>query len=90
MKKAQGLSMNVIIIAAIALIILVVLVVIFAGRSKIFSSTTTETTAQYTGHNCEIGGTNNRCEGNPAFCRQSGGSYNDGPYDDCPMGCCVL
>jgi len=32
MKKAQGLSLNVIIIAAIALIVLVVLVAIFTGR----------------------------------------------------------
>ena len=32
MKKAQGLSINVIIIAAIALIVLVVLVAIFSGR----------------------------------------------------------
>ena len=33
MKKAQGISMNVIIIAAIALLVLVVLSVIFLGRS---------------------------------------------------------
>ncbi len=32
MKKAQGLSMNVIIIAAIALLVLVILAVIFIGR----------------------------------------------------------
>ena len=32
MKKGQGLSLNVIIIAAIALIVLVVLVAIFTGR----------------------------------------------------------
>jgi hypothetical protein len=32
-KKGQGLSLNVIIIAAIALIVLVVLVVIFTGRT---------------------------------------------------------
>ena len=31
-KKAQGLSMNVIIIAAIALLVLVILAVIFIGR----------------------------------------------------------
>ncbi len=35
-KKAQGLSMNVIIIAAIALLVLVVLSVIFVGRLGIF------------------------------------------------------
>jgi len=36
-KKAQGISINVIIVAAIALIVLVVLVAIFAGRLGIFS-----------------------------------------------------
>mgnify|MGYP001173580196 CR=1 FL=1 len=37
-KKAQGISMNVIIIAAIALLVLVVLSVVFMGRMGIFSS----------------------------------------------------
>lgn len=37
-KKGQGMSVNVIIIAAIALIVLVVLVVIFTGRTAIFKS----------------------------------------------------
>ena len=36
-KKAQGLSINVIIIVAIALIVLVVLVAIFTGRLGVFS-----------------------------------------------------
>lgn len=36
MKKAQGISINTIIIAAIALIVLVVLIAIFAGRMGIF------------------------------------------------------
>ena len=36
-KRAQGLSINVIIIAAIALIILVVLIAIFTGRLGSFS-----------------------------------------------------
>ena len=36
MKKAQGLPLNVIIIAAVALIVLVVLVAIFTGRLAIF------------------------------------------------------
>jgi uncharacterized membrane protein YqiK len=37
MKKGQGLSMNVIIIAAIALLVLVVLVAIFSGRMGLFN-----------------------------------------------------
>jgi len=36
-KKAQGISINVIIIAAIALIILVVLIAVFTGRFGIFA-----------------------------------------------------
>ena len=36
-KKAQGLSLNVIIIAAIALLVLVVLSIVFMGRMGIFN-----------------------------------------------------
>ncbi len=36
MKKAQGISINTIIIAAIALIVLVILIAIFAGRMGIW------------------------------------------------------
>ncbi|MBL7054773.1 hypothetical protein ISS05_03365 [Candidatus Woesearchaeota archaeon] len=38
MKKAQGMSVNVIIIAAIALIVLVVLVAVFTGRFGLFAA----------------------------------------------------
>ena len=38
-KKAQGISINSIIIAAIALLVLVVLAVMFIGRMGIFSAT---------------------------------------------------
>ncbi len=37
MKKAQGISLNVIIVAAIALLVLVVLAFIFTGRIALFS-----------------------------------------------------
>lgn len=36
-KKAQGISMNVIVIAAIALLVLVVLSVVFMGRMGVFN-----------------------------------------------------
>lgn len=36
MKRAQGLSMNLIVMAAIALLILVVLAIIFMGRMGVF------------------------------------------------------
>lgn len=38
LKKGQGISVNVIIIAAIALIVLVVLVAVFTGRFGIFAT----------------------------------------------------
>lgn len=42
MKKAQGLSMNTIIIAAIALLVLVILSVIFMGRMGWWSQSSTD------------------------------------------------
>lgn len=42
MKKAQGISINVIIVAAIALLVLVILSVIFIGRLGTFSSSVGE------------------------------------------------
>ena len=41
-KKAQGISVNVVIIAAIALIVLVVLIAIFTGRLGIFAGEVSE------------------------------------------------
>ena len=37
--KAQGMPINVIVVAALALIVLVILAVMFAGRTKIFAET---------------------------------------------------
>jgi hypothetical protein len=42
-KKAQGISIDVIIVAAIALIVLVVLIAIFTGRFAIFGQKVAET-----------------------------------------------
>ena len=47
-KKAQGLSINVVIVAAIALIVLVVLVAIFTGRLGFFGKEVSDV-----GLNCE-------------------------------------
>jgi hypothetical protein len=44
-KKAQGLSINAIIVAVIALVVLVVLVAIFTGRLGIFSKSVSELTS---------------------------------------------
>ena len=45
-KKAQGMPINVIIIAALALMVLVVVVVIFSGRVRIFSQNLESCTAK--------------------------------------------
>ena len=45
-KKAQGLSLNVIIIAALALLVLVILSVVFMTQSTIFSRETRSCTQQ--------------------------------------------
>ncbi len=47
-KKAQGLSINVIIIVAISLIVLVVLVAIFTGKLGGFTKTIGDTTGDAT------------------------------------------
>ena len=56
-KKAQGISMNVIIIAAIALLVLVILSVIFIGRMGRFG--------EQTGGCAQQGG---KCYGNDVGC----------------------
>jgi uncharacterized membrane protein YqiK len=89
MKKAQGMSLKVIIIAVIALIILVVLIMIFTGKIKFFGSQTTETSTKFTGNNCQVPGTNNKCYLSPEECREQGGSYDDREYKDC-YGCCLM
>ncbi len=52
-KKGQGISINVIIIAAIALLVLVVLSVIFLGRFDVFSRATKDCQGQ--GGTCVVG-----------------------------------
>ena len=89
-KKAQGMSMNVIIVAVLALVILVVLVLIFTGKIKLFSSSSSETAAKYTGKTCAVPGTNNECGLSEDSCRKKGGSYDSTTaYDDC-TGCCSI
>ncbi len=92
MKKAQGMSMNVIIIAVIALIILVVLVMIFTGKTKMFGKTTSDTAADFTGSKCKVPGTNSECSYSQTDCDSKGGSYSDNGgkgYTDCNA-CCRM
>lgn len=91
-RKAQGMSLNVIIVAVLVLIILVVLVLIFSGKLKIFGSQTTETTGAYTGLKCEVPGTNNECARSEEDCRRDGGSYDAREFEDCSGNgpCCLM
>lgn len=90
-KKAQGMSMNVIIIAVIALVVLIVLVLIFTGKLKIFGQGTSETSAQYSTKACVVPGTSNECM-DEYSCNQRGGSWRSPPpegfSDNCYEGCC--
>lgn len=49
MKKAQGMPLNVVIIAALGLLVLVVLAIIFAGRSGMFVSQSDRCDTKYKG-----------------------------------------
>ena len=85
-KKAQGISINVIIIAAIALLVLVVLSVVFTGRMGIWSQESSS---------CEpnIG----RCAPPGAECGEEGTPVADYPTEyraaNCPgedQKCCTI
>lgn len=73
-KKAQGLPLNIVIVAALVLIVLVVLVVIFTGRTQRFTEGTKEVETQYKAASCEIPGTSRKCM-----------AY-DGTANQCPDG----
>jgi hypothetical protein len=88
MAKGQGISINVIIIAAIALLVLVVLSVIFMGRLGQFGTKVGE---------CENKG--GKCADLGEYCGQPGSSVEDFPtrftdwtcpkVDDQEVDCCV-
>ena len=87
-KKAQGISINVIIIAAIALLVLVVLAVIFMGRIGQFGASVAE---------CENKG--GKCADIGEYCGQPESSVADyptrfadwkcPPVDNQEVDCCV-
>jgi len=88
MKNAQGISINVIIVAAIALLVLVVLSIIFMGRIGQFGTKVGE---------CENKG--GRCADVGEYCGQPDSSVEDyptrfpdwqcAPVDDQEVDCCV-
>lgn len=52
-KRAQTLSMNVIIIAALALLVLVIVAMIFSSRTRTFTTTTRACTSKGEGASCK-------------------------------------
>ncbi len=89
-KKAQGMSMKVIIVAVIALIVLVILVMIFSTKASKFTKETDKTSSQYGSNNCKIPGTGRECSFSKEECESTGGIYDDRGgqgYTDC-FGCC--
>lgn len=89
-KKAQGMSMKVIIVAVIALIVLVVLILIFTGKSRSFTKGADDTANQYkAGSSCKIPGTGRACSYSQEDCEKAGNIYYEGPFEDCyGTGCC--
>ena len=92
-KKAQGISINVIIIAAIGLAVLVVLFAIFTGRLNIFSTGISKTAS--CDNACKAQGKAFGTESNDVACRSDTTgtrTYIPGSYGDVPTGgacCCV-
>ena len=91
-KKAQGMSINVIIIAAIGLAVLVVLFAIFTGRLNIFSTGISKTASCENACKAQAKGfgtssTEFDCKSDQTGTR----TYVPGKYDDAPGAfcCCV-
>ena len=87
-KKADGMSINVIVVAAIALIVLVVLTAIFAGRMKTSGDKQDKSTGETLSKVCTgIGRYCNSTDGQSSTCK--GSNTNLGKdYIDCSGVCC--
>ena len=86
MKKAQGISINTIIIAALGLAVLVVLFLIFTGRIGIFSQGVEN--LQRCTDVCKASGTEFQGPASADKTCLEGQSYASGKYSDGPNGCC--
>ena len=84
-RKAQGLSMNVIIIAAIALLVLVILAIIFIGRMGKTASTVDQCQGE-----CVYGSSNSDCQKLGSYYKKTGGKCLDSnSKPDKTKVCCV-
>lgn len=81
-KKAQGMPLNVIIIAVICLIVLVILVVIFSGKTGKFGKGVDETADSFK-NMCEIPGTSRECVASIGQCTPGIGNEIRGTFSDC-------
>lgn len=91
-KKAQGLSLQTIVIAALALIILIVLTLIFTGKLGQSGSQIDKTAEPFQSDQCEIPGTPRTCRNNIVgdSCEERGGFVIEDA--ECPLGgvCCSV
>ena len=87
-KKAQGISINVIIIAAIGLAVLVVLFAIFTGRLNIFSFGISKTASCENA--CKSLGSTRSVQSEQSCKADNTGTltYMPGKYDDAPDASC--
>ena len=80
-KKAQGMSINVIIIAVLALLVLVVLAFIFMGKIAVFTETT-GSCEKIAGRECAY-----TCD--PGYTEDSSGACLDEDNEPTGKVCCV-
>lgn len=88
-KKAQGMPLRTIVIAALVLIVLIVLIIIFTGRAGFFARGVTNQTGAFQ-NICEIPGTGRKCMDYDDCIAQGGFSLGT-DYKDCQgLACCQL
>ncbi|HLD87236.1 MAG TPA: hypothetical protein VJB12_04160 [Candidatus Nanoarchaeia archaeon] len=87
-RKAQGLSINTIIIAALGLAVLVILFAVFTGRIGMFNKGVSE--IESCTQKCSALGQTKILASDQASCRSNGGTYITGQYSDTGEGnvCC--
>jgi hypothetical protein len=91
-KKAQGLSINTIIIAALGLAVLVILFAVMTGRLNIFGKGVDSTQQQLTGcsQQCTVQGFSSGASMNDGLCKETNQQQIYGSFRDVTAGqiCC--
>ncbi len=87
-RKAQGISINTVIIAALALVVLVILVVAFTGRFRIFSEGVDKTGVSCS-EGCKLAGYDGGGDSTTSSCdTKLGGSFVDVNSNNKEECCC--